>query len=260
MTSPYASKAPSPQLTVDLFEGEWVSKFPAPLGYLQAGQAGLFEDPRVDWAREKLAEFGVHVKGSTVLELGPLEGGHTYRLSQYEAASVTAIEAHPRAFLRCLVAKELLGMQRVNFLYGDALAFLRESTNEYDIGFACGFLYHMVNPVEAIEQLSRRCRSVFLWTVHWDPERNGPNAEGLDIKGPPFAAEHAGFKHTLHRHDYGSGFDYNKFFGGPASHAHWMEKEDILAAFRHFGMGRITVEFESNPNGRALRLVAARDA
>lgn len=257
-SSPYANKAPNPQQTVDLFKDEWVSQLPTPLTEIQAGKAGLFEDPRVDWAREKLGDLGISVEGGTILELGPLEGGHTYRLSRFGAAAVTAIEAHPHAFLRCLVAKELLGMQRVNFLYGDALAFLRETSNEYEIGFACGFLYHMTNPVETIELLCRRCRSVFLWTVHWDAERNGPNATGLDIKGPPFMAEHSGFKHTLHRHDYGSGFDYNKFFGGPAPYAHWMEKDDILAAFRHFGMSRITAEFEENPNGCAVRLVAVR--
>lgn len=259
MISPYATKAPSPQLTVDLFKGEWVSQFPGPLAQLDAGQAGLFEDPRVDWFDQKLAEFGLAIKGSSILEVGPLEGGHTYRLSKFGAASVTAVEAHPHAFLRCLVAKELLGIERVNFLYGDALAFLRESPNEYDIGFACGFLYHMTDPVEAIELLCRRCRSVFLWTVYWDAKRNGPDATGLDIKGPPFVSEHRGLKHTLHRHDYGVGFDYNKFFGGPASYAHWMEKNDILAAFRHFGLGRMSFELETNPNGQALKLVATRD-
>ncbi|WP_207954636.1 hypothetical protein [Saccharopolyspora elongata] len=70
----YVTSAPSPQNAVDVFAGEWSSQLPAPLQHVQAGPLPLFDDARVSWAIEC---FG-GVAGSRVLEIGPLEGGHTY--------------------------------------------------------------------------------------------------------------------------------------------------------------------------------------
>jgi Protein of unknown function (DUF1698) len=258
MTSPYAAKEPSIQQTLDLFRGKWASRMPAALGNVEAGEAALFEDPRVGWAAANLAKLGVAIEGSSVLEVGPLEGGHTYTLAHQGAKSVTAVEAHPEAFLKCLVLKELLGMERVNFLYGDAVSFLGAIGHSYDIGFASGFLYHMARPVEFLDLLCRRTRAVFLWTVYWDeaftlmhPDR-AAGTSGVE------EAEHAGFRHTLHRHSYGGSLDYGRFWGGPQDYSSWMEKDDILRALAHFGLSRQIVELEENPNGSALRLVAAR--
>src|SRR4051794_24322459 len=56
----YASAAPSPQLTVDLFRGEWSSAFPPELG-VEAGAAPLFEDRRIEWILEQFAVAGHRV-------------------------------------------------------------------------------------------------------------------------------------------------------------------------------------------------------
>lgn len=231
---------------------------PAVLGECEAGDAALFDDPRVDWAIENLAKLGVPTEGSTILELGPLEGGHTHRLTRAGARSVTAIEAHPEAFLKCLVLKELLGMERVNFLYGDAVSFLRAIGHSYDIGFASGFLYHMAHPVEFLDFLCRRSRSVFLWTVYWDEAYSFKHPDRVAGTSGVEHAAYAGFPHTLHRHDYGSDLDYTRFWGGPREYSNWMEKDDILKALAHFGLTRQIHALEENPNGSALRVVATR--
>jgi hypothetical protein len=257
-SSPYATQAPSVQQTLDLFRDKWASRLPASAGPARAGEAALFEDPRVDWAVKGLSKLGFEMGQSSVLEVGPLEGGHTYGLSRAGARSVTAVEAHPEAFLKCLVLKEVLGMERVNFLYGDAVAFLRSIGHTYDIGFASGFLYHMSNPVEFLELLCRRTRALFLWTVYWDEAFSARNPGHLAGSAGAHEGTHAGFTHTLHRHDYGADLEYGRFWGGPDSHSNWMEKDQILGALSHFGFSRQIVELESNPNGSALRLVATR--
>src|SRR3954464_14009309 len=94
--------APSVQAAVDIFKGEWSSKFPAEAGPVTAGQWALFEDARLAWALERLGG----VAGKTALELGPLEGGHSYMLQRSGAASVVAVEGNPRAYLKCLLVKE----------------------------------------------------------------------------------------------------------------------------------------------------------
>ena len=258
MSSPYATQAPSSQQTLDLFRGKWASRMPAKLGDSSAGDAGLFSDPRVDWALTKLAELGVPVSGSTVLELGPLEGAHTYRLSHAGAKAVTAVEAHPEAYLKCLVLKELLGMERVNFLFGDGVAFLRGIGHTYDVGFASGFLYHMSRPVEFLDYLCRRTRAVFLWTVYWDEAFNRRNPQKAAGTSGVSTETYDGFSYTLHRHDYGGGLDYGRFWGGGEANSNWMEKDDILRALARFGFSRQIAELEENPNGSALKVAAVR--
>ncbi len=255
---PYAKQRPSPQQTLNLFQGEWASRFPSPLDELEAGPHPLFEDPRISWADQNLQALGGGLAGRSVLELGPLDGGHTYALSRFGARSVTAIEAHRGAFLRCLVAKELTGMERVNFLYGDAVEYLRAEDVHFDVGVASGFLYHMVQPVELIRLLCLRCDAVFLWTVYWTRDYGRAHPELAKAKTASHQIIHEGFQHTLHRHSYGDGFNYATFLGGSAPYANWMEGEEILAAFRHFGLGRLRYEWEENPMGPALRLVACR--
>jgi len=258
VSSPYATQAPSVQQTLDLFRGKWASSMPKAIPGARAGTTGLFEDARVDWAARNLSALGFEMPQSAVLEVGPLEGGHTYCLSRVGARHVTAVEAHPEAFMKCLVMKEVLGIERVNFLYGDAVAYLRSVETLHDIGFASGFLYHMANPVEFLELLCSRTRAVYLWTVYWDAEFSRRNPGILAGTAGVAKGAHAGFQHTLHLHDYGSGFNYGTFWGGPDSYSNWMEKDEILGALSHFGFSRQIVELESNPNGSAMQLVATR--
>jgi len=252
--------APSDQNALDLFAGEWSSQPPPERAELKAGATPLFDDPRITWAHHRLNEIGV-AGGFTnrdVLELGPLEGGHTFLIDRLGAKSVTAIEANPRAYLKCLVAKETFGMPRARFLLGDCLAHLRATERRHDIGVACGILYHLTNPVELLELLARRCDAIFLWTVFYDPEFVAKNP----VPGAKFtdalAMEHAGFKHTVHRFNYGPSLDWKGFCGGGDVFSYWMEKAGILAALERFGFGDFRTEQHPNVHGSALMLVARK--
>jgi O-antigen biosynthesis protein len=106
---------PAPANAARLFEGEWSSAVPG----LPSGPVNLFEDPRVQWFEERLGGFA----GRRVLELGPLEGGHTFMMAR-GGAEVLAIESNKGAFLRCLIAKETVGMPKARFLLGDFRKYL----------------------------------------------------------------------------------------------------------------------------------------
>ena len=159
----YVTTAPSPQNAVDLFEGTWSSKLP--LDGVTAGPIPLFSDDRVEWA---LRHFG-DLTGKKVLELGPLEAGHTYQLLG-AGAEVVAIESQAKAYLKCLVVKELLGLDRASFLLGDFVEYLRSCGERYDVCFASGVLYHLRNPVEAIALAARAAGRLLLWTHYYDEE------------------------------------------------------------------------------------------
>ena len=160
----YVLGAPRAQDAVDLFAGEWASHLPG----LDAvtGGAELFDDIRVRWAIDR---FG-SVEGAEVLECGPLEGGHTYGLLQNGAAHVTAVEAAPRAWLRCLVAKELLGMRDTTFLLGGADAYLTATDRRFDVGWCSGVLYHLDDPARLLVRLAAVTDRLFIWTHVHDAE------------------------------------------------------------------------------------------
>ncbi|MCF3651847.1 hypothetical protein [Synoicihabitans lomoniglobus] len=254
----YTDQPPSPQALVDLFKGEWSTRFPAAVGVETGGTAGLCEDERVTWALTQLAAHGHAIADATTLEVGPLEAGHTYMLEQAGAATVTSVESNARSFQKCLLVKELMQLNRTRFLYGDILGHLETTNDTYDIGIACGILYHMTNPVRLIELLTQRCRSVYIWTVFYDPDFYRQNPDKAEKFSATATTNHAGYTHTLHRHEYGEALEWKGFCGGPRPHCQWMERDQILGALAHFGFTKQTVRDEPNPHGSALSVVASR--
>jgi hypothetical protein len=250
----YVTTAPSAQNAVDIFAGTWSSALPEPMQQVTAGPTPLFDDERVTWAIERLDG----VAGRSVLELGPLEGGHTYQLLR-GGASVTAIEAQARAYLKCLIAKELLGMTQARFLLGDFMEYLRKEPEHVDICFASGVLYHMRNPVETIALMGDVADQLYLWTHVYDAEIiHASRHRNRYRRSVP--ASYRGFGHTLHRFDYARSLSGKGFCGGGAAYSNWLSRADLLAALERFGweVGEIAFDTPEHLHGPALALVASR--
>lgn len=252
----YVRTAPCSQNALDIFKGEWTSALPGEYSTLQAGTACLFEDARIEWAAQTLGGF----ENKHVLELGPLEGGHTAMIEKLGAASVTAIEASTRAYLKCLITKEILSLRRTRFLCGDLLEYLRTNTTRFDICVASGVLYHMRHPVELLARLAERTDRLFLWTHYYDPfliARQESVAERFRGSTP---AEYAGFAHTLYRYEYRHALEWTGFCGGSESYAYWLNRGDILACLGRFGFDEIHVGCEDPHfhHGPCFALVALR--
>jgi hypothetical protein len=249
----YVRSAPSPQAAIDIFTGEWASRFPPPFAELTAGQIPLFEDPRISWA---IREFGDLTRRS-VLELGPLEGGHTWLLTR-AGAQVTAIEAQSRAYLKCLISKELLQMTEARFLLGDFMEYLRAGCPHYDVCVASGVLYHMRDPAETLALLAGAADRMMLWTHVYDQDVVTARPDLSQRFTEHFAANHRGFAHTLHRYEYADALTFTGFCGGTSDHANWISRGDLLRALDYFGWRVNAVAFEEphHPNGPALAVIA----
>jgi hypothetical protein len=257
MTSEYVAVAPSPQTAFDLFAGEWSSHLPPPFDHLTAGRLPLFSDARIAWAVRALGG----VEHASVLELGPLEGAHSWMLEQHGAAAITAVEANRRAYMKCLVMKETLGMTRTRFLLGDFVEYLRTPPEpRFDVAIASGVLYHMRDPVTLLAQLSRACDRLFLWTVYFDAEaiRRRPNVHARF--GAPFEHTVDGFTHTLHPHWYQAARFARSFCGSGEVTPRWMERQAILDALRAFGYDRLETGLEEpdHMNGPCFAVAAIR--
>lgn len=251
----YAPDAPSPAAIASIFQGRWLSKLPAEIGF-PGGAVELFNDPRMDQVAEAFT-----LRGKSVLELGPLEAGHTTQLLRAGAESVTAVEGNSLSFLKCLAVKEALGLTNAQFLFGDFVAYLRERRRDFDIGIACGVLYHMRNPVELIELLAHACREgVYVWTHYYDPSFRLRNpGEAAHLKESR-TGSWKGFRHTAVRYDYEQALDSDTFCGGPAPSSAWLPRADLLAAFESFGLGQIEILADDleHPHGPCISFIAKR--
>jgi hypothetical protein len=251
----YATSAPSAQLAVDVFLGDWSSELPAELD-ATAGAVGLFADPRIESAIKWL---GSDVDGMRILELGPLEGGHTYMLDR-AGANVHAIESNSRAYLKCLVTKELLGLQRARISRGDFVAYLKDTDQTYDVVLASGVVYHMSDPVELLTLMSAVSDRLVIWTHYYDDEivQNGVTAN--QFQKPAIAKTSGDLAYQLHPREYLEALKWGGFCGGPASEANWMEREDLLATLRDLGFDQIEIDFDEphHPNGPSFLVMAQR--
>lgn len=238
----FFEQSPSNQNAIDLFEGQWFSIMPDELNVDSKGVGKLHDDGRIHWASTQLGGY----KDKTVLELGPLEACHTAMLEKAGARSISGIEANSEAFLRCLVVKELLDLKRARFKLGNFVSYLREEEESFDVGIACGVLYHMKNPVELIELLSRRVKSLFVWTHYYDSNLVDQNEVVRSKFSGSWLASHLGFEHRLHAYGYGEALDWKGFCGGGSESCNWMEKEEMLSAFNYFGFEIVGEKLEPN--------------
>lgn len=225
------ARAPSQQNAIDLIPG-WNSRFPDEL-HLQAGTIPLYSDPRMAWA---IDQFG-NLEGRQVLELGPLEAGHTSMLAT-AGAKIDAIEANKLAFLKCLIAREAYGLKNTRFLLGDFVSWLENCDKTYDFIIACGVLYHMREPLRLLSAIANRTNAVYIWTVFVSDSSMKPS---LCV---PFRGE------KIHLYERGYGKHGPEFCGGPVDHPRWMRRDDLMTALRLLGFDQLTVTHETGTLSR----------
>ena len=128
------------------------------------GYAKLFDNARAAWVLDKLGG----VAGAEILELGPLEAGHTYMLDRAGAKSVVAVEGLKSAYLKCLVAKEVLGIKSAQFLLGNFVPWLEREARTFDLIWASGVLYHSNEPLKLLQLIA----------AHTEKRLSGPILSG----------------------------------------------------------------------------------
>ncbi len=246
----FETRAPSAQTAVDVFRDRWACDLGPLLGVDGTGPHPLFtQDSRPKLAVQALGREDY--RGLHVLEIGPLEGAHTYALEQMGAESVTCVEANSEAWLKCLVVKELLNLRRSSFVHGNIVGFLQNNQRRFDLVYCAGVLYHMTDPAELIGAIAKTADACFVWT----------HVYRADCHPVPFTAKRV--------HRLGIGLDYwshrygpkdKGYWGGIAPTATWLTAEDLQRAFGAAGLSDITVieDQPGHPNGPAILFMARR--
>ena len=253
----YTKLEPHEQNSFDLFKGSWSTKI---FGAEDTGGFDGFNDERIDWLLDELGG----VKGKKILELGPLEGAHTYMLER-AGGEVVSIEGNHGAFLRCLIVKNFLGLKS-KFLLGD-FSNPDISGDKFDTVVASGVLYHMEDPIALLEKVSSKTDNLFIWTHYFeeDLERWSSVAKQeiedgkWDIDNPKFFDVNGLSVKTI-RQDYGKAKRWSGFCGGSSSFSYWICKKDLLALIRKLGFANIRINFDKvdHQNGPCFALIASR--
>jgi hypothetical protein len=252
----YSNLTPENINSLNLFPNQWTSHVPGANG---PGGVPLFQDSRITWM---LGEVG-DVTNYQVLDLGPLEAGHTYMLEK-AGADVLAIEGNKDSFLRCLIVKNYLNL-KARFFLGDFAKGLGDK-DYYDLIIAAGVLYHMEDPIQLVIDLSSKTDTIYFWTHFYEPDLTlwHPDLNDLLLqKWRPdlMSTQSVGnVEVRMVPQSYGESLGWAGFCGGPELGSRWIFREDLLALLKELGFDDIRIN-DDNPghqNGPSFSLLAQR--
>jgi quinol monooxygenase YgiN len=161
-----------PELQVEFHaRGPWVTGFT--LGGRVLGGGYLAEaDQRLQWFCERFPRPG------RILELGALEGGHTFSLAR-AAEHVVAIESRPENLKRARwLQREVFRQPNITFVEANLETFDLAALGHFDVAFNCGVLYHLPRPWELLARLAPQTAAMFVWTHVASPHRANIHREG----------------------------------------------------------------------------------
>lgn len=250
----YDMRMPLPANALDIFSGQWSGEVPT---FDKGTLPKFYEDSRITFFEKQISGFS----DKKILELGPSEAAHTYMISVRGASDILSIEADKNAYLKCLIAKELLSIN-ARFLIGDFCLLLRENPPKVDVIIASGVLYHMTDPLGLIEAMTRSSDAICVWTHYFDFDivQSRPDLSEKFAKKTARISFH-GQEIVMCEQSYLEAPRWGGFCGGSESNSYWITKDGLFAAFDAMGFDIVVGdEALDHPNGPCITFVARRRA
>src|ERR1041385_7426198 len=140
--------------------GPWIYQFEIG-GQIYGGGISAVVDVRV----ERFLRFAPETK--TILELGSLEGAHSFILAQHPGVRrVVALEGREANLRKARFLQELLEIRNVEFLQANLEQSDLTTFGKFDAIFCCGLLYHLPEPWKLLAQLPTIAPRLFIWTQY----------------------------------------------------------------------------------------------
>jgi len=188
----------------------------------------------------------VDLKGLNILELGSMEGAHSYMLESLGAGEVLAIEGRMENFLKSLVVKNAFGLKKCTFLLGDFQEVLASLAGGFDLCLALGVLYHLENPVKTLHDIAALSRMLYIWSHYATDDFPEGKAAQIEYASKVYQGKHV----REDAHVYTSGLSGRSF---------WMFEEELLRSIRDAGFKEIDViSKERHEHGPAITLLAKK--
>lgn len=111
-------------------------------------------------------ELGEALAGSTVVDLGCLEGGFSIALATRGAGLVVGIEARQLSVDRCNLVRDFAHLTNVEFRCADLHEELARWPAGFDAVLAAGILYHLPDPARSLVVIRAACRGFALIDTH----------------------------------------------------------------------------------------------
>jgi Methyltransferase domain len=212
--------------------GPWITQFVIE-GVATGGNYQVTSDRRVQQFFERFPNV------RTILELGSLEGGHTFTLARHKCIErVLAVEARAGNIDRAKFIGSLLGVSNVQFKQANLEQLELLSLGYFDVIFCCGLLYHLPEPWKLVSQAPLVAPCLFIWTVYANEDEATIEINGL-----------RGREHIE------SGLD--EPLSGLSPKSIWLTLPSLLELLKRSGYRNIEVlEKQENPNGPAVSLAA----
>lgn len=214
----------------------WITKFQIE-GKDYGGNFDALNDVRIKQF------FEIFPGAKNIIELGSLEGGHSFALAQNPIVErVLAIEGREKNIEKAKLVQKLFGDQKVEFVEGDLEKLNFEQFGAFDAVFCSGLLYHLPKPWELIPKLARLSPNIFIWTQVSEESKAKKMREGWRGK----IYREGGFFDPL------SGLSKKSF---------WLSLGSLIGLLTVNGYREIKI-FEHNlthPNGVSVTLAATQD-
>lgn len=209
--------------------GPWITRFEID-GRAYGGEIDLAGVDLIDQFAERIPA------GSTVLELGSLEGGHSFALAR-RGYRITAVEGREENLGRARYVKSVLHDRETRLVHANLEEVPLASFGRFDCVLCSGLLYHLPEPWRLIDQLPQVAPLLFLGTHY--AERAEDELEGL-------------------RGRWYTEFGRGEPLSGLSPRSFWLTLPSLLARLEQAGFDRIEpVGFPHNPNGHVVILTAA---
>ncbi|MGH8501277.1 MAG: class I SAM-dependent methyltransferase [Gammaproteobacteria bacterium] len=212
----------------------WVTKFSID-GVTYGGAFDAMNDAR-------LTQFHAHFPDvKTILELGSLEGGHSFGLASHSNVErIVALEGRSFNIERARFVQKLLGVDKVKFIEVNLEETDLAVHGQFDAVFCAGLLYHLPEPWKLIAQCARVGPGLFIWT-HYAADNNTVEVNGYQGKW----YQESGLRDPL---------------SGMSKESFWPTLTSLKAMLTQKGFGNVHVieDDPKHPHGPAVTLAAKR--
>ncbi len=203
-------------------------------GVLTGGDFHALDDPRVGQF------FETFPRVRSILELGSLEGGHTFTMARRpDVTRVLGLEGRAINVEKSRFMQELFHIAKAEFIEANLEKIDLASFGKFDAVFCSGLLYHLPEPWKLLEQIPRVAPNLFMWTHYCDDL--AVDAENGDLKGRNYV------EGNLQRPN-----------SGLSSTSFWLTLGSLTKALTKNGFGEIRILQNnlSHPHGPAVTLAA----
>jgi hypothetical protein len=178
----------------------------------------------------------------SILELGSLEGAHSFILAQHPGVKrVVALEGREANLRKARFVAELLRIQNVEFAQANLEDADLSGFGKFDAIFCCGLLYHLPEPWKLIEQCPSIAPVLFIWTQY--AAENEAHDVGRGLRGKIHVEGGA-----------------DEPLSGMSATATWLTLDSLRALLAASGYESVEVIYDDpgHPNGLAVTIGARR--